>query len=164
MRKICFGHSEIHGYGIFTARDIKKGEIIFIAKGRKMNLNLKTKEEAMSNPDMIGVGKNMWLDPSLLWGAYINHSCNPSAGIKGSVTFIALRDIKKGEEVTFDYSISEDTLWEMPCNCGAKNCRGVIRGIQYLPEKIFQKYMPFIPKYFQKVYIKNNKNKNKNNE
>lgn len=157
MRKIYFGESAIHGHGIFARKDIKRGETVFIAKGKMMKLDLKTKEEAMSNPDMIGINKNTWLDPSLIWGAYINHSCDPTVGIKGTVTFVALRDIKKGEEITFDYSISEDTLWEMQCNCGAKNCRKVIRGIQYLPEEIFNKYMPFIPVYFQKVYLKQNK-------
>lgn len=159
MRKICFGHSGIQGYGLFARKDIKKGEIVFIAKGKMVKLDVKTKEDAMQNPNMIGVGKDTWLEPSLLWGDYINHSCDPNAGIKGSVTFVALKDIKKGEEITFDYSISEDSLWEMPCHCGAKNCRKIIKGIRHLPKETFDKYMPYIPTYFQKVYVKHNKNK-----
>ena len=156
MRKIYFGKSDIHGNGIFAKKSIRKGEIVFIAKGKMEKLYLNTKNLAMSNPDMIGVDKNIWLDPSLLWGAYINHSCDPNAGIKGRVTFVALKNIKRGEEITFDYSISEDSAWEMKCNCGSKNCRKIIRSIKFLPKKTFRKYMPYIPTYFQKVYRKAN--------
>jgi uncharacterized protein len=156
VRKIYFGKSGIHGNGIFARKNIGKCETVFIAKGKMQKLNLDTKDLAMSNPDMIGVEKNVWLDPSLLWGAFINHSCKPNTGIKGKVTFVALKNIKKDEEITFDYSISEDSLWEMECNCGSKNCRRVIKSIKFLPEKKFKEYLPFIPTYFQKVYRKSN--------
>jgi SET domain-containing protein len=156
MRKIYFGKSNIDGYGFFAKKDIKKGEFVFRMIGKMHKLNLRTKEEAMSNPNMIGIKKDVWLDPSLI-SMPINHSCDPTTGIKGKVTFVGLRDIKKDEEITFDYSISEDSDWEMPCECGAKNCRKVIKGIKFLPEETYKRYLPYIPKYFQSVYRKYHK-------
>jgi SET domain-containing protein len=59
---------------------------------------------------------------------YINHSCEPNAYMKilyGHILFIALRDIKPGEEITIDY---ESTLHsdKKRCICGAPSCRGTI--------------------------------------
>jgi SET domain-containing protein len=59
---------------------------------------------------------------------YVNHSCSPNAYMKtlyGHVLFFALRDIRRGEEITVDY---EDTLHPdtKRCYCRATNCRGTI--------------------------------------
>lgn len=59
---------------------------------------------------------------------YINHCCEPNAYMKilyGHILFIALRDIKPGEEITIDY---ESTLHsnKKRCTCGAPSCRGTI--------------------------------------
>ena len=63
---------------------------------------------------------------------YINHSCEPNAFMKityGHILFIALRDIKPGEEITIDY---ESTLHsdEKKCICGARSCRGTINFVK----------------------------------
>lgn len=79
---------------------------------------------------------------------------------------VALKNIKQKEEITIDYSITEeDTFWTLhkQCNCESKKCRKNIRSIQFLPEKTFNSYLPYIPKYFQKVYIKYHKNKDDGN-
>jgi SET domain-containing protein len=62
---------------------------------------------------------------------YINHSCEPNAFMKilhEHILFIALRDIKPGEEITIDY---ESTLHSdsKRCTCGARTCRGTINRI-----------------------------------
>ena len=80
-------------------------------------------------------------------------------GIKGRVTFVALKNIKKGEELTFDYSIiEEDTHWQMK-NLEKKisSFRPIIKSIQFLPLRTYKKYLPYIPRYFQKVYTQYNK-------
>lgn len=155
MTKYYISNSKISNQGVFSKKDIKKGEIIFILKGVLHKCRITTKKEAMKNPNMMGVGENTWIHPTSP-GVFINHSCDPNAGIKGSVTFVALKNIKKNEEITFDYSISEDSPWEMKCNCGSLNCRRIIRGIKFLPKDVYLKYLPNIPQYFQKVYKKYN--------
>lgn len=143
--------------GVAAGEYIKKGEVIQRIKGEARFLSVKSKEESLSYPNWIGVGKNKWIDPDHP-NQYLNHSCNPNTGIKGSVTMVALRDISEGEEITIDYSIIEgDGMWEMECLCNEKNCRGVIRSIQFLPAKQFKRYLPYIPTYFRNLYLKNSK-------
>jgi uncharacterized protein len=152
MKHIYHSTSKIHGLGVNAGESIKKGEVIQRIKGEPRSFVPRTKEESAAYPNWVGVGKNKWIDPDYP-NQYLNHSCNPNSGIKGKVTMVALKDIKEGEEITIDYSIIEgDEMWEMECNCGAKDCRKTVRSIQFLPEKQFKKYMPYIPKYFQKLH------------
>jgi D-alanine-D-alanine ligase len=58
-----------------------------------------------------------------------NHSCDPNCAYDG-LDVVALRKIKKGEELTLDYAQFLDKNMEpFHCNCGSKNCRGLIMGI-----------------------------------
>jgi uncharacterized protein len=146
--------------GLFCARPIKKGEVAFIANGERYRENVTTLEASMNHRDAIGLTPDTWLDPFQNNPLrYINHSCNPNLGIKGQVSFVALRNIKKDEHLTIDYSITEcDKLWNFKiqtggnCLCGEKNCRKVIKSIQFLPLETYKKYLPYIPKAFQRVY------------
>lgn len=150
-KKVYVDKSKIQGKGLFAAKDIVKGEIVFFLRGKVVYFEAKTKELALLKPNIMGTGKNVYVDP-IPPGLFINHSCNPNLGILGRIRFAAMRDIRKGEELTFDYSISEDSEWEMECLCGEKTCRRVIRGIRSLPMETYTKYLPYIPKYFQKIY------------
>lgn len=152
MKKIYVGQSKINGRGIFAGEDIPKGEVAFILKGQIIRLSPRTKEESMKFPDAIGMKEGIWLDPVPPF-KYINHSCEPNLGMKDETSFVALRDIREGEELTFDYSISEHSLWEMECNCGSKDCRKIIKSVEYLPVNAFRKYFPYIPEYFQKIFL-----------
>ena len=151
--KVYIGKSKLHGKGLFASKDIKKGEIIFNIKGKKVNFLINDKKAAkIAGFNWIGIGRNSWIDPIDL-GLYFNHSCDPNSAIAGKVQVIAIRDIKKGEEVTSDYSLTEtDIFWHIKCTCGSKNCRKVINSIQFLPPKTFLKYSNIIPKYFQSIY------------
>lgn len=154
-RNIYVSKSSIEGSGVFAKKSFKKGDVVFIFKGRVYHRINKEEKDTYANPNSIGFGKNLWIDPTGNF-PYINHSCNPNTGIRGRVTFVALRDIAKDEEITFDYSIiEEDMNWEMN-NLEKKvpGFRPIIRSIQHLPLKTFQKYLPYIPTYFQKVYTK----------
>lgn len=158
MSRLHIRQSGIAGRGVFAGEDIAKGKVLFIMKGRIVRFHASTKRESMLNPNRVGIRKDIWMEPDMKLVRYINHSCDPNAGIKGSVTFIALRDIKEGEEITFDYSISEDSKWELQCSCGSKKCRGRIGGIRTLPEDIFCSYLPLIPRYFQSIYRQSHPN------
>lgn len=67
---------------------------------------------------------------------FINHSCNPNCGIKDKLKVVAMRKIKKGEEITFDYAMSETSDYKMKCNCKQKNCREIITGEDWKLEKL----------------------------
>ena len=153
MKKVYVSKSIISGKGLFAGESIKKDEVVFIMKGRILKINSHNRNKIIALPNPVGIDKDMWIDPAEPY-VNINHSCNPNMGVKGKVTFVALKNVKKNDELTFDYSISEDSAWEMKCNCGSKNCRGVIKSIGYLPRKCYNKYMPYIPTYFQNLYNK----------
>jgi len=150
--KFLLKNSQIQGEGIFTTRSYRKGEFVVKLTGKKIirKYNEKTDRELCAN--WFGIGKDLWINPNFPLSK-INHSCSPNIGIKGQIMFYALRKIDNGEELTFDYSTSEqETDWKMRCHCGQSDCRKWMTAIQLLPPKVFNSYLPYIPRYFQKVY------------
>lgn len=60
-----------------------------------------------------------------------------------------MRDVKKGEELTMDYDMTENSDWVMNCLCSTKNCRKVIKGYRYLSEEMKKKYKSWISDYLK---------------
>jgi len=87
---------------------------------------------------------------------YINHSCDPNSYVKtvqGVRTLLAMRQIKKGAEITYDYAINGYYETSNPCNCGAKNCRKILNcDFFQLPEALQQKYLPYLDNWFVKEF------------
>jgi hypothetical protein len=82
---------------------------------------------------------------------YINHSCEPNCGIKGLFKIVAMRDIDVGEEVTWDYEMTEDSdVWRMQCHCGSENCRGEIGAYRNMPQETREKYRGYISEWLLK--------------
>lgn len=156
MTKVYVAKTENTGKGLFAKTDIKKNEAIFSVRGRIIKDD---KYYAGSyykwGPRWLTIGKNKWISclrTNPWW--YINHSCKPNAGLRGRKTVVAMKNIKKGNEITIDYSITEDDpSWKMRCDCGHDNCRKVVRSVRFLPEDIFREYKPFIPKYLKESYL-----------
>ena len=49
----------------------------------------------------------------------MNHSCDPNCGIVGAVLLVAMRDIEPGDEICFDYAMTDtDDYDEFECTCG----------------------------------------------
>ena len=136
------GSSAIQGKGAFATRDIRKGERIGEYTGERISW-----EEADARYDDESQGRHHTFlfevdDETVIDAAvggnaakYINHSCDPNceATIEHGHVFIdALKKIKKGEELFYDYSYVLDephtaaVKKRYPCWCGAKNCRGTI--------------------------------------
>lgn len=142
------------GKGLFAKIDIKEGEIVFVAKGTLVEDDYN--DDYLTGPYWLWIREGLWLSPFDVnpW-RYINHSCDPNVGIQGKVTVVAMKDIRGGEEVTIDYSITEDDpYWEMECRCGKRGCRKIIRSIRFLPEEMYKKYEPYVPRALRKSYEK----------
>lgn len=154
MAKVYVDKSTIHGSGLFVSKSVKRGGFVCFIKGKIKNKINKNKKDAMSNSCWVGISKNAWIDPKYPY-LYINHSCNPTVGIRGKVTVVALDDMKPGDEIVIDYStIEADRRWSMSCACGESKCRKVVKSIEFLPEKYFKNYLPFVSTYFRGLYIK----------
>ena len=139
-----------HGLGCFASRFIRKGERIMVFKGPLITYaQTKTKEH---KDHYFQIGPKSFQGKAPLRRRPVNHSCNPNAGIIGSETLIAIRNIKKGEEITFDYST---TMYNdsaiLRCSCGSRQCRHIIKEFRYLPEKTQLKYMEIgvVPKWLR---------------
>jgi uncharacterized protein len=59
---------------------------------------------------------------------YSNHSCDPNLGLRGEITFVAMREIRAGEELTHDWAMTDDDDYSAGCNCGASSCRKTLTG------------------------------------
>ncbi len=123
MSDVIIKKSKIHGKGVFVNRDFKKGEVVI-----KYNLKKLTKEEFENLSEKekhftCKEGKDyfLFLPPE----RYVNHSCNPNTNSINKCD-VAIRDIKKGEEITGDYSKENIPGLKMKCKCGSKSCRRII--------------------------------------
>lgn len=155
MRKkgnVFVSRSAIAGRGIFAAKDFKKGEFVAPLVGTLKHRVYKKPSDWKNESTWIPVGIHRWVKPGFPM-LYINHSCEPTVGFKTPRRAYALRDIKKGEEITVDYSTIEYvTSWTFPCTCGSKKCRKVLRSVHYLSPKTYRSYLPYIPRFIQKTY------------
>lgn len=148
------GEVGVKGEGLFTNTALKRGELIFIAPGPTHVAHFEGNQSYLY-PDWYSVGEDTWIEITYPY-VKINHSCSPNTGIFSSRCFVALRDIAVGEELTFDYSTTdEENEWVMgptTCACGASNCRTSIGSIQTLDQTYINQVYPYIPKYFIKKY------------
>jgi len=135
--------SKIHNRGVFARNDIPEGARVIEYVGDKMTKaqsDIRADEifeKAEKDRKNIGavyifeLNKRYDIDGSVSWNTakWINHSCDPNCEtdiIKGRIWIIALRDIKKGEELFYDYGYDIEDFEDHPCYCGSKKCVGYI--------------------------------------
>lgn len=143
MSPIEVKQSGIHNRGVFATQDIKKGEQITEYLGEKVTSKEGSKrsfeQQKKGMVYIFKINKKYDIDGDVDYNIarLINHSCSPNCEAKqeGEKIFIcALKDIKKGEELTFDYNFGIDSYEEHPCRCGAANCVGFIVGEKHRPK------------------------------
>jgi SET domain-containing protein len=116
------------GLGLFATRPIKKRTRIAEYKGRLLGLKDAEKAEARGNRYLYEINSRWTIDGASRGNIarYFNHSCNPnceSYNVKLRVFVRTLRDIKPGEEITYDYGIDylKNVIGRSKCKCG--RCR-----------------------------------------
>ena len=128
--------SAIHAAGCYTTSSVRKGTRVAEYTGPRL-----TKEEAdAANEDspityLFGLGDGSVVIDGHCTAMFINHSCDPNCEteeIRGRVWIRAIRNIKAGEEITYDYCLYDGGEDQALCNCGATNCRGTM----YSPQEI----------------------------
>ena len=138
QKKFTVRGNSIAGYGIYARQEIKKGELVFSGEERSQRLVTRRFVEQNWNEDDKELFRRyaypvsnevflLWDDDPSGWAPQ-NHSCKPNIICNG-LNAVALRSIKKGEELTLDYAVFLDEHMEsFVCRCGADNCRGLISG------------------------------------
>ncbi|HUG39203.1 MAG TPA: SET domain-containing protein-lysine N-methyltransferase [Longimicrobiales bacterium] len=131
-------------YGHYATRDIRAGERIVPFEERPHVLVTRSHVEAhWGEPDRGWFGQYAWPLTDEVWVIWasdpeewrpINHSCDPSAWLDG-LDVVARRIISAGEQITLDYAtFANEVMPPFHCRCGAAECRGVIRGDDYLQD------------------------------
>lgn len=129
--------SPIANKGLFIDEPVKKDQKILKFTGPIISWDQAVAKGHENHVVPVGVDKYVDIgEPEL----YVNHSCDPSTGFLDSTTLVALRDLQKGDEITFDYSLVTADGWTMECHCGAKNCRGTVSDYKNLPKEVKEKY------------------------
>ena len=127
--------SKIDNRGLYAATNIKKNTKIIEYKGKII-----TVKETETNPKfdndkaiyLFNLNKKYDLDGDFKYNTarLINHSCDPNCEVDGvglKLWIYAVKDIKKNDELTYDYGFSFDKDYkDFPCRCGAKKCVGFI--------------------------------------
>ena len=141
--KVIVVKTKKYGKGVFADKLIKKGEIVATFDGKIYDDDFDDWTPDLLN-HTIQFAKAKWRDSKGV-ARYLNHSCDPNCGIKKLFKVVAMRDIQPGEEITWDYEMTEKSdWWKLKCKCGTPICRKVIGNYRNMPRKIRQKYQGYI--------------------
>jgi D-alanine-D-alanine ligase len=131
--------NSIAGFGIYAARDIREGEVIFKGEEKAHRIVTKRYVDANWNEEQklnfrryaYALGEEifvLWDENPSEWAPQ-NHSCDANTGLDG-LNVVALTDIPMNEELTLDYSQFLDEHMEpFECKCGSSVCRSTITGV-----------------------------------
>jgi len=122
--------SGIHGYGVVATRDYAPGDVVAEVDGVLWN----SERPGDDRDDRYSLWlRDDWYFDMVDQTRYINHSCAPNCEVDGDVgvdgarpwaKITAVRAIRAGEEITYDYGFAAELA--EPCACGAASCRGWI--------------------------------------
>lgn len=132
-------NSKIHGNGVFATRKIPAGSLIVEYEGERISWKEAVKRENAKAADDFHTFFFSLESGKIIDGGsqgndarWINHSCEPNCEAReenGRVFIYALRDIKRGEELNYDYGLILEARHTPAlkraygCLCGAPNCR-----------------------------------------
>lgn len=150
--------TEIYGKGVFAKKNIKRDETLAIFGGYIKSI---VEEEALEDSvsdEGVQISEEFCLGileaRDLENASFFNHSCNPNAGFKGQIFLVAIKNIKKDEQVTFDYAMvlsktKNAKFYKMKCFCGSKYCRGYVTDNDWRKPELKKKYNGYFQWYLQ---------------
>ena len=145
--------SKDKGRSLLSSRDFAKGENLLKLKGDIVSFNdLPPRDHEyvlQIDDDKFLNSKHFFVED------FINHSCDPNVMVDlNGFFFVALRDIKKGEEITYNYMTTEYDLvrdsQDFDCRCGSKDCYGRIKGFRFLSQEQKLKISHLLAPYLKK--------------
>jgi uncharacterized protein len=127
---IVVGASEISGRGLFATSRIEAGRVVVRLGGRLVSTTQLADMIAASETyvDTLTVyeDRHLVLPPGTAVH-FGNHSCDPTLWHVGPYEIATRRQIRDGEELTFDYGTQSGAPgFSMPCSCGTPRCRRLV--------------------------------------
>lgn len=142
------------GSGSFAVEKINKGEIVasfggFVVKSKILN---NYTQDRVARSLQLNEDKYLLSGPKPEPGDMLNHSCEPNCGAKGTSSICAMTEIFPGEELTFDYAMTDASHYdEFNCACSKQNCRNKITGNDWKNIEIQKKYSGYFSSYIKKL-------------
>ncbi|MEW5955878.1 MAG: SET domain-containing protein-lysine N-methyltransferase [Candidatus Micrarchaeota archaeon] len=150
-------NSAVHGLGTVATKPISKGEAVSVLGGIIVPSSSIGEYRKKMGHVGIQVDDDFFICPStrseLEETGVFNHSCEPNIGYANTLKFIAIRDIRAGEELVFDYAFGEISFEPFECNCGSAKCRKIIKPDDWKNPRIQSEYGEYFSPY-QKARIK----------
>ena len=138
------------GCGVFAKSAIAKGELVSLWGGRIIRKDELDPSMPRFTERVLQMDEDLYLltveekEPNDCF----NHSCEPNLGFFGQIGLIAMRDIEAGEEVMFDYAMSDGGPYdEFECRCGSSTCRKKITGNDWKLPELWEKYKGYFSPY-----------------
>tara|TARA_B100000035_G_scaffold5356_1_gene4742 strand:+ start:474 stop:947 length:474 start_codon:yes stop_codon:yes gene_type:complete len=143
--------SNIDKNGLYAAKDIKAGTRIIEYVGKIISKKETERNDKFDNGKdiyLFNLNNKFDLDGDFKWNTarLVNHSCDPNCEVEGKglkIWVTSIRDIKKGEELSYDYGFGYDKDYkQFPCKCGSDRCCGYIvrEGSRWRINKKYKKY------------------------
>jgi uncharacterized protein YjbK len=139
-------NAPLAGTRVLATRAFSPGERILAFEGATVADNL----PPARGTRWMQVGPRTFLDITGTPGAHVNHSCLPSAGIGGTRELIAIRQILAGDEIAYDFAMTEYEL-ELVCVCGTRACRGLVGGYGHLSSARKSGYGGLVSDYLEEA-------------
>lgn len=151
-------HSPVHGLGLVATDNIPRGEIVFVYGGIIVPSSQIQEYWHQAGHVGIQIDNDFFIVPAsreeLEKEGVINHSCEPNTGLKNQVELITIKDVKAGEEITFDYAICESLMESFECRCRAQNCRKLITKDDWQSKNLQEKYGAYFSPYLKSKFEK----------
>lgn len=138
------------GRGVFALESIAPGEVIAAWGGRVTLSSEFTFLPESVRKLSLQIEDDFFLIPQGGENAadFINHSCDPNAGMAGQILVVAMRAIEAGEEICYDYAMSDGSGYdEFECCCGTAYCRGKITGSDWSRTELWSRYEGYFSPY-----------------
>jgi hypothetical protein len=149
---VTISDSGIHGVGLFSTADMMRNQVLGHIEEKQVRFAVSDGEESERIKNWIGLDADEWIDTSNSIFRFINHSCEPNVALFGRKV-IATRDIRKGDEVVMDYSLTDaDEHWTIQCNCKRAGCRQNIGSIYSLSLADYMQRKHIIHLPFRKLF------------
>lgn len=144
---IIFKPSPIHGTGGFARLDIARGARLLEYVGEKIDKAESLRRCEADNQFIFALDDQHDLDGNVSWNParLLNHSCAPNCDAEhhdGRIWIVARRDIRAGEEITFNYGFDLVDYPDYPCRCGAAGCVGFIVAEEFFAHVSSRKQLP----------------------
>jgi hypothetical protein len=140
------------GRGLFARERVRAGEILLAWGGDVVTGEMLKWMSEEKHQLTVQIDEDLYLvTPNEGPADWVNHSCDPNAGLVGQIVLVALRDIKAGEEICFDYAMSDGSAYdEFKCGCDTRHCRGHVTGEDWKLPELQARYAGHFSPYIQK--------------